>query len=139
MSRHVTRMVTAAAVSVLMPMAMQATAEDLRIETTQQQGIVVVPAGTSLLPKRWCVEAHMITPSVATRFSLREPTNVAWSGAALSVYDFQLADGFADRTSLSYRLAEFDSDRLVTFWKSDALGVFLGVSDGGFLRLSIGP
>jgi hypothetical protein len=132
-------MVTAAAVSVLMPMAMQATAEDLRIETTQQQGIVVVPAGTSLLPKRWCVEAHMITPSVATRFSLREPTNVAWSGAALSVYDFQLADGFADRTSLSYRLAEFDSDRLVTFWKSDALGVFLGVSDGGFLRLSIGP
>ena len=139
MSRHVTRMVAVAAVSMLMPLAMQAKAADLQSETTQQDGIVVVPAGSSLLPKRWCVEAHMITPSLATRFSLREPTNVAWSGAALSVYDFQLVDGFADRTSLSYRLAEFDSDRLVTFWKSDALGVFLGVSDGGFLRLSIGP
>ena len=138
MSRHVTRMVAAAAVSVLLPLAMQARAEDVESETAQQD-IVVVPAGTSLLPKRWCVEAHMITPSLATRYSLREPTNFAWSGAALSVYDFQLVDGFADSSSLSYRLAEFDSERLVTFWKSDALGVFLGVSDGGFLRLSIGP
>ena len=139
MSSHVTRMVAFAAVSLLLPLAMQARAEDLQSETTQQDDVVVVPAGTSLLPKRWCVEAHMITPSLATRYSLREPTNVAWSGAAVSVYDFQLIDGFADRTSLSYRLAEFDSDRLLTFWKNDALGVFLGVSDGGFLRLSIGP
>ena len=139
MSRHVTRMVTAAAVSVLTTLAMQTKAADLQSETSQQDGLVVAPAGTSLLPKRWCVEAHMITPSVATRFSLREPTNVAWSGAALSVYDFQLAYGFANRTALSYSLAKFDSDRLVTFWKSDALGIFLGVSDGGFLRLSIGP
>lgn len=138
MSRHVTRMVAIAAVSVLLPLSMQASAEDLQSETAQQD-IVVVPAGTSLLPKRWCVEAHMLTPSLATRFSLREPTNVAWSGAALSVYDFQLDDGFADSSSLSYRLAGFDNERLVTFWKSDALGVFLGVSDGGFLRLSIGP
>jgi hypothetical protein len=81
----------------------------------------------------------MLTPSLATRFSLREPANVAWSGAALSVYDFQLVNGFADSSSLSYRLAEFDNDRLLTFWRGDALGVFLGVSDGGFLRLSIGP
>lgn len=139
MSRYVTRMVAAAAVSVLMPLAMQANAEDLQSETAQPDDVVVVPAGTSLLPKRWCVEAHMVTPSLATRFSLREPPNVAWSGAALSVYDFQLVEDFADRSSLSYRLAEFDNDRLLTFWKSDALGVFLGVSDGGFLRLSIGP
>lgn len=139
MSRHVTRMVAIAAVSVLLPLAMQAKAEDLQSETTQPNDVVVVPAGTSLLPKRWCVEVHMTTPSLATRFSLREPTNVAWSVAALSVYDFQLVDGFADRASLSYRLAEFDNDRLVTFWRGDALGVFLGVSDGGFLRLSVGP
>jgi hypothetical protein len=131
-------MVAVAVASALIPLAMQASAEDLQSETAQQD-VVVVPAGTSLLPKRWCVEAHMLTPSLATRYSLREPTNVAWSGAALSVYDFQLVDGFADRSSLSYRLAEFDSDRLVTFWKSDALGIFLGVSDGGFLSLSIGP
>lgn len=139
MSRHVTRMVAAAAVSVLMPLAMKASAEDLQTESAQQDDVVVVPAGTSLLPKRWCVEAHMLTPSLATRYSLREPTIVAWSGAAVSVYDFQLVDDLADRSSLSYRLAEFDNERLVTFWKSDALGVFLGVSDGGFLRLSIGP
>jgi hypothetical protein len=131
-------MVAVAAVSVLMPLAMQANAEDLQSETARQD-VVVVPAGTSLLPKRWCLEAHMLTPSLATRFSLREPTNVAWSGAALSVNDFQLVNGFADSSSLCYRLAEFDNERLVTFWKSDALGVFVGVSDGGFLRLSIGP
>jgi hypothetical protein len=132
-------MVAILAVSVLLPLDMQAMAEDLQTEATQSADVVVVPAGTSLLPKRWCVEAHMLTPSVATRYSLREPTNVAWSGAALSVYDFQLLNGFANSSSLSYRLAEVDNARLLTFWKGDALGVFLGVSDGGFLRLSIGP
>jgi hypothetical protein len=79
----------------------------------------------------------MLTPSLATRLSLRDPTRVSRSGNALSVYDFQLMDGVTDRSSLSYRLAEFDSDRLVTFWQSESLGLFLGVSDGGFLRLSI--
>jgi hypothetical protein len=132
-------MVAAAVVSGMMPLAMPAQAEDLQSETAQQDGVMVVDAGSSLLPERWCVEAHMITPSLATRVSLRDPTIVSWHGAALSVYDFQLLDDFADRSSLSYRLAEFDSDRLVTFWKSDSLGIFLGVSDGGFLHLSIGP
>jgi hypothetical protein len=136
MSRNVTRMVTVAA---MMLLVMQASAEDLRSATTPQQAVVVVQAGSSLLPKRWCVEAHMITPSLATRSSLHEPTDVAWPGAALSVYDFQLVDGVADRATLSYRLAEVENDRLLTFWKSDSLGVFLGISDGGFLSLSIGP
>lgn len=139
MSRYVTRMVAVAVMSAMMPLAMPAEAEDLQSETSQQDGVMFVDAGSSLLPKRWCVEAHMITPSLATRVSLRDPGNVSWHSAALSVYDFQLVDAFADRSTLYYRLAGFDRDRIVTFWKSDSLGVFLGVSDGGFLRLSIGP
>lgn len=136
MSRQVTRMVTAAAASFMLQLATQAAAEHSHIAATPQD-TVVVEAGATLIPERWCVESHMLTPSLATRFSLRDPTRVSWSGNALSVYDFQLTDSVTDRSSLSYRLAEFDSDRLVTFWQSESLGLFLGVSDGGFLRLSI--
>ncbi len=138
MNRTVTRMVAIAAASVMMPVTMQATAEELGSLAAQQDAVIAVEAGSSLLPKRWCVEANMIAPSPATRFNLHEPTAVAWYGASLSVYDFQLGVGFADRSSLSYLVAEFDNDRLLTFWKGDSLGVFLGVSDGGFLSLSIG-
>ncbi len=139
MSSQVTRMLAVAVVSTLMPLAMQARAEDLQSETAAQNVVIVVQPCSSLLPERWCVEAHMITPSLVTRFSLREPTNVSWSGAALSVYDFQLVEAFAEHLRQPYRLAELESDRLVTLWRSDSIGVFLGVSDGGFLRLSIGP
>lgn len=139
MNRKVTRMVAAATASVIMPLTMQAAAEEPPAAARPNTTVMAVEAGTSLLPKRWCVEAHMITPSLAIPFSLREPTGVAWQGAGQSVYDFQLVDVVADRTSLSYRLADFGSDRLVTFWSSDTLGVFLGISEGGYLSLSIGP
>ncbi|MCI0517466.1 MAG: hypothetical protein L0Y45_06505 [Woeseiaceae bacterium] len=136
MSSHVTRMVGATAAAFMLQFAVQAAAEHSHIEAAPQD-TVVVEAGATLIPERWCVESHMLTPSLATRFSLRDPTRVSWSGSALSIYDFQLIDGVTDRSTLSYRLAEFDSDRIVTFWQSDSLGLFLGVSDGGFLRLSI--
>ena len=120
----------------MLSLAAPVRAEHSHIETTPEE-TVFVEAGATLIPERWCVESHMSTPSLATRLSLRDPSRVSWSVAAMSVYDFQLAEGVTDRSSLSYRLAEFDSDRLLTFWQSDTLGLFLGVSDGGFLRLSI--
>jgi hypothetical protein len=131
-------MVTVATASVMMSLAALAIADEKVSTSAPQASVIPVKAGSSLLPDRWCVEAHMITPSLATPFNAREPSYVAWQGTGLSVYDFQFADSSAQRSVLSYRLTGLDSDRLVTFWKSNSMGVYLGVSAGGFLSLSIG-
>jgi hypothetical protein len=122
--------------SLLMSLAGFANAEGTLGETLQSHAFFASGAGDSLLPKRWCIETHRAAPSLAELLESTQLRELRWSGQ-YAAYDYRLGEAFADRSALSYRLAELERDRLVTFWRGDSVGVFLGITRGGFLSLSI--
>ena len=103
----------------------------------QETTTVLLDTRDSLLPKRWCIETHMATPSLAMLLEPREPTIGPWYMPDRGAFEYSFHEDFANRSSISYRLAEIDGGRLITFWKGNSLGIFLGVTKGGFVSLSI--
>jgi len=103
----------------------------------QEPAAASITSRASLLPERWCIETHMATPSLAVLLEPRPVSDRPWSMFEFAADNYRLRESFADRSDLSYRLAELDTSRLVTFWKGESLGVFLGISTGGFISLSV--
>jgi len=129
MTRKLIRRMHAVSASILIGFSANVFAQDVTD--------VVVGNRDSLLPERWCIETHMATPSLAMLLEPRPASARPWGRLDSDADIYWSQDDFADRSALDYRLAELDSDRLLTFWKGDSFGIFLGITRGGFISLSI--
>jgi len=103
-------------------------------ELAATRPLMVVDHRTSLIPERWCSKSK--TP-VVTLHSLFVPKRL--NSAPLTTADF-VANDFrsADHAALAARLAELDSQRLFKFWQGRSMGLFFGITEDGYVGLSLG-
>jgi hypothetical protein len=138
MTRKATRMMAFASVSMLIGIVSRPVlAEDLETDSTTVYTPASIDTSNALIPKRWCIDTRIETPSLATLFEARHRPDGPTILLAYTINDYGFDERFIDRSSFSYRLAELHSDRLVTFWKGNSFGIFLGITRGGFVSVSI--
>jgi hypothetical protein len=141
MSRKVSTVIAVALASMLPGLAKDAMADGREFATLYRQASLdsgtrfIADTSNSLLPKRWCLETA--TRSQALHRKSDQAPGDPWGLLEFAAADFDFATGFFDRSAFNYRLAELHGDRLVTFWKGDSVGIFLGISRGGFITLRI--
>lgn len=103
-------------------------------ENSDSQPVMTIDHNTLLVPERWCLKSQMTIPVIASLFEPRPATVMPDSMVNYIHHDFL----FVDHSVLATRLAELDSDRLITFWQGRTLGVFFGITESGHIGFNIG-
>jgi hypothetical protein len=98
---------------------------------------IAVDASSPLLPDRWRIDSYRQSDSLEALVAYRRASLESAGFINLSALSYGFGDGFDDHASFGYRLTAMDRGRLVTFWKSESLAVYLGIRKGGYLSLKI--
>lgn len=130
MTRDVVIVATACLMSSC-PISMAQTEPD---ESQQRdQGSLVAHQHASFVSERWCIRTFLSAPIASSLF---EPAPSVFIYSPTLYYvnqDFR----FVDQSAWSNRLAELESDKLFAFWRGESLGLFFGVTDNGYVGLSL--